>query len=236
MRYDGAMRDKKQKFAVFDIDGTIFRSSLLIELVEALIQEGYFPASARKNYEIELNLWQDRKGSYDDYIRKVIETYVSHVKGLPLGEVIEVAERALLFKKNRVYRYTRDLVEKLQKDHFMLAVSHSPYHIVEPFARAMGFNKVYAFLYEIDDDGFLTGNVQYQDLILRKDLILQRAIEKENLTLAGSVGVGDTDSDAPMLKMVKRPIAFNPNSGLYKIAKRNRWEIVVERKDVIYKI
>ena len=118
----------------------------------------------------------------------------------------------------------------------MLAISHSPYHIVEPFARAMGFNKVYAFLYEVDEDGFLTGNVQYQDLILRKDLILQRAIEKENLTLAGSVGVGDTDSDAPMLKMVKHPIAFNPNSGLYKIAKRNRWEIVVERKDVIYKI
>jgi len=230
------MKGKKQKFAVFDIDGTIFRSSLLIELVEALIQEGYFPASARKNYELELNLWQDRKGNYDDYIGKVIETYLAHIKGLPLDEVIEVAERALIFKKNRVYRYTRDLVDKLQKDHFMLAISHSPYHIVEPFARVMGFNKVYAFLYEIDEDGFLTGKVQYQDLIVRKDLILQRAIEKENLTLAGSVGVGDTDSDAPMLKMVSRPIAFNPNSGLYKIAKRNRWEIVVERKDVIYKI
>jgi len=31
---------KKRKVAIFDIDGTIFRSSLLVELLEALIAEG----------------------------------------------------------------------------------------------------------------------------------------------------------------------------------------------------
>jgi len=32
-----------RKIAVFDIDGTIFRSSLLIECVEAMISAGLFP-------------------------------------------------------------------------------------------------------------------------------------------------------------------------------------------------
>jgi len=32
-----------KKLAIFDIDGTIFRSSLTIELLESLIEEGVFP-------------------------------------------------------------------------------------------------------------------------------------------------------------------------------------------------
>jgi len=41
---------KKTKVAFFDIDGTIFRSSLLIELTESLIQGGIFPQEAREIY------------------------------------------------------------------------------------------------------------------------------------------------------------------------------------------
>jgi len=91
-------------------------------------------------------------------------------------------------------------------------------------------------IYEVDKSEVFTGNVEYEDLIKRKDKILKRAIEKENLTLRGSVGVGDTESDIAMLKMVSRPIAFNPNKKLYQAAKKNRWEIVLERKDMIYKL
>jgi len=54
------------------------------------------------------------------------------------------------------------------------------------------------------------------------------------LTLKGSVGVGDTESDIAFLKMVEKPICFNPNQKLYQYAKRAGWKIVVERKDVIY--
>jgi len=36
--------------------------------------------------------------------------------------------------------------------------------------------------------------------------------------------------------MVKRLICFRPNKALYIYAKKVGWEIVVERKDVVYKI
>jgi phosphoserine phosphatase len=76
--------------------------------------------------------------------------------------------------------------------------------------------------------------VLYLELISDKAEILKRAVEKEKLTLKGSVGVGDTESDVAFLKMVERPICFNPNQKLYQYAKRAGWEIVVERKDVVY--
>ena len=228
------MDNKRKKFVVFDIDGTIFRSSLLIELVEALISEKYFPASARKDYEKEFIYWQNREGDYKTYIEKVIQTYLKYIKGIPLDEIIDVSNRVLEFKKRRVYRFTRDLITKLQKTHFMLAISHSPFHIVDPFARELGFDKVYAVWYEVNDKGFLTGVMEHQDLIFHKGKVVLRAIEKENLKLAGSVGVGDSEGDIEMLKVVKRPIAFNPDSKLYRVAKRNKWNIVVERKNVIH--
>lgn len=225
-----------KKVAVFDIDGTIFRSSLLIEIVEEFIDEGIFPQRARQIFEEDHHMWLERKGNYDAYIRKVIQAYETYARGVKLEDAMEVASTVMLFHKNRVYRYTRALVEKLRDTHFMLAISHSPYHIVEPFCREWGFNKVYGFFYETDAQGYFTGKIVDEELMRDKGKILLRAVEKEGLTLKGSVGVGDSETDISFLKMVEKPIAFNPNSVLYKVAKRNHWAVVVERKDVIYKL
>lgn len=230
------MGDKKKKFAVFDIDGTIFRSSLVIELTKELVDEGLFPKNTHSLYREEFQRWLDRNGSYEDYINKVVDVYKANIVGVKLKDAIDIAERLMIFHKNRVYRYTRDLVQKLSSTHFLLAISHSPYHVVEPFCRAWGFQKVYALMYEVDENEVFTGDVEYEDLIKHKGRVLERAMDVEGLTRAGSVGVGDSESDIAMLKMVSRPIAFNPNTKLYQAAKRNHWDIVVERKDVIYRI
>ena len=200
------------------------------------MEEGLFPQRVRSIYSEEYQKWLDRRGSYGDYIKKVVGAYVEHIKGVRLSDAMAIADRLMIFHKNRVYTYTRDLVAKLKKTHYLLAISHSPYHVVEPFCRAWGFQKVYAMMYEVDEVEVFTGEVNHEDFMKQKDRVLKRAIEKENLTLKGSVGVGDSESDIPMLKMVSRPIAFNPNRKLYHAAKRNRWEIVVERKDMIYRL
>ena len=225
-----------RKVAVFDIDGTIFRSSLVIELTEKLIEQGLFPQRARNIFNEEHNLWLERRGTYADYIGKIVEAYDKHVVGLRPEDIMEVAEMVMLFHKNRVYRHTRALVEKYRDTHFLLAISQAPYHIVEPFCREWGFRKVYARMFEVDDSGRLTGKIQFKEFIDDKEKVLTRAIEKEHLTLKGSIGVGDSAPDARMLSMVEKPIAFNPDAALYKIAKRRKWPIVVERKNMIYKI
>ena len=81
-----------------------------------------------------------------------------------------------------------------------------------------------------------TGNTLYEDIIFRKDEVLKRAVEHNDLTLKGSIGVGDTESDISFLELVENPIAFNPSSALYRTATRRNWDVVVERKDVIYEI
>lgn len=233
---------KFQKVAVFDIDGTIFRSSLLVEMIESLIAEGVFPKEAKNHYADSWKKWQARAGtaksgfSYYEYISNVIFSYRKYLKGARRADIWRVAEKVVDFHKVRLYRFTRDLVKALGRTHFLLAISHSPYEAVAPFAKSLGFDKVYAQVYEVDKRVRFTGKVLYEDIIFNKAKVLRRALAKENLTLEGSVGVGDTESDIPFLKMVAWPIAFNPSGKLYRHAKKHGWEVVVERKDVIYKM
>ncbi|HQU07569.1 MAG: hypothetical protein B7X04_01310 [Parcubacteria group bacterium 21-54-25] len=225
----------KRPVAAFDIDGTIFRSSLLIELVERLIEKGVFPRETRAVYAKEHREWLDRKGDYASYIRKVIDAFGAQLKGVPYGDVADAAGEVIEEMKDRVYRYTRDLVKDLKRrGYYLLAISHSPKFIVDGFGYEMGFDKTYGIFYATGASSAFTGAIEDEELIMNKGTILQRAVHKENLTLDQSVAVGDTESDLPMLELVTTPIAFNPNQLLYREAKRNSWKIVAERKDVVY--
>ena len=226
-----------KKVAIFDIDGTIFRSSLLIELTEALIDEEIFPEKVRKTYEAKYARWLDRKGSYEQYISALVESFEKHLKGILYADFCRVAEIVVDCNKSRIYCYTRDLIEELKKKkYFLLAISNSPKIILEDFCRELGFDKIYGRMYETGAHEKFTGKVLDEHLISNKANIMRRAVRKEGLTLNGSIGVGDTESDIPFLELVERPICFNPNRKLYRFAKLNKWEVVIERKDVIYEL
>ncbi len=238
VRYNLRVRNNsKKKVAVFDIDGTLFRSSLLIELVEALVEEKIFPGSVARSYARAYEKWKDRQGPYEEYIAAVVRAFDQNIKGVSEHAFARVVRRVVEFHRNRLYRYTRDLVRRVKKKgYYLLAISHSPRYVVAPFAKRLGFNKVYARFFETDPRGRFTGKASYLDLIDDKQKILLRAVEKEHLSLKGSYGVGDTESDIRFLKMVEHPICFNPNKKLYRAARRYGWPVVVERKDMVYEI
>lgn len=228
---------KPRKLAVFDIDGTIFRSSLFIELVEALIETGLMSKSAREIFQREKKSWQDRRGSYEEYLVAMVRAFHRYLPGIPYQKFMEVSESVIAKEKYKTYLFTRDLVKKLKRQgYFLLAISNSPKGILDKFCKTLGFDKVYGRIYEINASDELTGQVLDLHLISNKGAIVKRAVERENLTLKDSVAVGDTESDIAMLELVTRPICFNPNKKLYRYAKINQWEVIVERKDVVYEI
>ncbi len=224
-----------RKVAIFDVDGTIFRSSFLIELTERLVDEGIFDERVREKYERQRRRWQNREGGYEHYIDAVVEAFVRNLKGVRYVDFNRVAEAVVAEQKKHVYRYTRDnIAELIRKKYFLLAISQSPKTVLDGFCKGLGFSKVYGRLYELGPSDCFTGKIIDEHLIANKANIVRRAIEKEGLTLKGSIGVGDTEGDIPFLEIVEKPICFNPNATLYRHAKRLGWQVVVERKDVIY--
>jgi HAD superfamily hydrolase (TIGR01490 family) len=226
----------KRRVAFFDIDGTVFRSSLLIELVDALIEQGIFSADVRCEFLPARLAWQNREGTYETYLQAVIRTFVDHIKGVHYGDFADIGRSVVEVQSKKVYRYTRDLMTSLkQDDYFIVAVSQSPKSILDEFCSNYGFDKVYGRIYEIGPQDRLTGVVQDEFLIQNKSNIVKRVIDHNpELTMEESLAVGDTESDIPLLEAVTFPICFNPNQLLYDQARLMKWEVVVERKDVIY--
>lgn len=226
-----------KKVAFFDIDGTVFRSSLLIELVEELVAQTVFPTVIKDEYEREYIAWQNREGTYEQYIKALVAAYIGHIKGVHYGEVADIGRQVVAKKNKHVYRYSRDLIEKLRKqEYFIVAISQSPKTILDEFCEQLGFDKVYGRIYELGPQDKFTGEMVDVHLIENKANILARVLEKEDVTLTGSVAVGDTEGDIGLLEKVDQPICFNPNRRLYDHALRMGWKVVVERKDVIYEL
>jgi HAD superfamily phosphoserine phosphatase-like hydrolase len=226
-----------KKVAFFDIDGTVFRSSLLIELVDAGITQGIFPPSIKEGYHASEIAWRNREDTYEAYITKVIEAFVSNLKGVEYGAFADLGQHVVAEQGKYVYRYTRDLIHNLRaQDYFLVAISQSPKTILDEFCKTLGFDKVYGRIYELGPQDRFTGIVTDVELIQDKSRIVERVLEREGLSREGSIGVGDTDGDIPLLESVEMPICFNPNRVLYEYAREKEWPIVVERKDVVYNI
>ncbi len=228
------MRTKKKKVAVFDIDGTVFRSSLLIEINLRLIREGIFPLKALKEVERSYHRWLDRKGTYEDYINGMVRIHEQHISGKHVSDIVHISRQVVREHRDRVYMYTRDLIKRLRPAYFMIAISGSPIEVVKEFSRFWGFDLYYGKAYEIKDGKYTKRIIQrpYEN----KKKILYECLAGAGLGLKGSVGVGDTESDISFLEEVEKPICFNPNQKLLATARRRGWKIVVERKDAVHHI
>ncbi|MBD3244977.1 MAG: HAD-IB family phosphatase [Candidatus Moranbacteria bacterium] len=227
--------NKKTKLAVFDIDGTIFRSNLHFELLDGLAYKGVFEKKALLRVIKSYRDWLDNLGTYEKYKEELVKTYSQQLKGKNKDAIIKIAGKVVDFYRNRKFIYTTKLIKKLRKDHMLLAISGSPIEIVRQYNKYLKFDDVFGTVYEIDKNRNYTGKEVYTP-VDNKSRVLKRYVAEKGISLKGSTGVGDTASDITALELVENPIAFNPDLNLYKHAQKKKWKIVVERKDVIYKI
>jgi HAD superfamily hydrolase (TIGR01490 family) len=231
------MSSKKNKIAVFDIDGTIFRKNLHFELIDELTWLKIFPKEAR-NILIKLyTSWLEHRGKYEAYRLAIVDLYARYIKGCTKKDVEKASRVVMPFYENRTYVFAEDLIKKLKSENYcIIAISGSPIEIVEEYNRRhLNFDAVFGSVYECDSRGVYTGGTVFEPT-KNKGQVVKQYIFENDLTLDDSYGVGDTESDASFLEMVENPIAFNPNQNLKEIAEQKNWRIVVEKKDVIYEI
>jgi len=237
-------RRKPVRLGIFDIDGTIFRSSLIIEVFNGLVRAGVFPQRASDRVERNYLRWLDRKGHYNDYLMTLVHEFYRNMKGKRAADVERVIRTVVRWQKDRVYRFTRDLVRALRRrGYYLLAVSNSPDIMVTPFARLAGMHGAIGRTYEVRG-GRYTGRIfvgtrplavnEWMDKVaLLHEHLATRGLRAD---LSRSIAVGDSEGDVALLSAVGNPIAFNPSAELARISQRRGWQVIVERKDVMYLI
>jgi HAD superfamily hydrolase (TIGR01490 family) len=226
--------ERKIKLAVFDIDGTIFRKNLAFELINELVWLGIFPKTIRKELVRHYTNWLAHRGTYEDYRQALVVLYFENLKGCKKEDVMRAAREVMPFHQDRTYVFAENLIKKLKSENYhIIAVSGSPSEIVDEYNKHLQFDAVFGSIYETDENGIYTGRAIFEPTKDKSQVVRKYALE-QGLSLEESYGVGDTESDVPMLGIVTYPIAFNPNSNLKEIAEKEGWRIVVEKKDVIY--
>lgn len=221
---------------MFDIDGTLIRWQLYHVIVDKLAGKGLLGPTAKQNLREARMRWKRREHpeTFAEYEQKLITIYEQGMASLKPADFDAAVDDVIDEYKDQVYTYTRDLIQRLKaQQYIILAISGSHQELVQKLAEHYGFDDCVGSIYERDNHGF-TGKKFVGSH--NKRAVLDKLITKHNLTVKDSYAVGDSQSDAAMLEMVAHPIAFNPDRNLYAAAREHGWDIVIERKNMIYEL
>lgn len=229
--------------AFFDIDGTIFRNSLMIEHFKKLIKyEVIDPSVWYNRIKPVYEEWDKRYGDFDDYLDALGEVYIKELKGVNKPYIEFIAAQVINLNGDMVYKFSRDRIKWHQKNgHKVFFISGSPDFLVSKMAEKYGATEYRGTAFLVDDNNNFTGEIKKMWDSENKLKILNEFLEKYQIDLDLSYAYGDTAGDLSMLKMVGNPVAINPNKELLTAIKEDKnlskkATIIVERKDVIYKL
>lgn len=226
----------QRKFAVFDIDGTLIRWQLFHAIVHSLGKQGYILRGTHEKIHAARMVWKNRETDegFHEYEKVLVDAYLQALTTIDPADYLHIVDEVFHEYKDQTYAYTRDLVQRLKKEGYLLfAISGSQTEVVSRLAQYHGFDTAIGAEF-VQRDGAFTGEVITP--IHDKRSALEQLVKQYDATYTDSYAVGDSPSDTAMLEMVENPIAFNPDRGLFETAKKHRWPIVVERKNVVYEL
>ena len=224
-------------FAVFDIDGTLIRWQLYHAVADKLAKQDALDAADFALVRASRMDWKNRAGeqSFDDYEQQLVTLVNGAISGLSVKDLERAYAEVITEYRDQVYIYTRNLIEELRhKNYLLFVISGSQAEIVKLLARRYRFDDYGGTVYEQKDGHFTGKNTPLRSE--RKPEYLKELVKKHDATWTASVGVGDSESDIPMLSLVEKPIAFNPTKKLFQHAKKQGWKVVLERKNMIYEL
>lgn len=229
--------------AFFDIDGTLYRNSLMIEHFKKMVKyEIIDPALWHTSLKNSFNEWRKRVGEYDDYMLELVNNYYEALKGRSAADIEFISNQVIALHGDIVYKYTRSRIlwHKLQ-GHKVFFISGSPDFLVSKMAAKYDIDGYRGTGYLLDDAGKFTGEVVPMWDSESKNNAIDEFVNAYDIDLSGSYAYGDTNGDFSMLCRVGNPVAINPAKELMFNIKSTpdlmeKITIIVERKDLIYQL
>jgi HAD superfamily phosphoserine phosphatase-like hydrolase len=226
-------REAKVAIAAFDLDGTIERENTTSLCIREGVTHGFFPSSFGEDYERLRLLQRDHELSFEAYDRAMLEMFSHHMRGVPREDLEKIAQ--IVFQNHSGWRYlfTDALIRRVKSTHRTIIITGALEQIASRLAAHWGIDAHDASVLELDGEGKFTGETLCCPAFDKREALTRFAGTSDPSAFVGSVAIGDTMSDVPMLKMAEFPIAFNPVPRLARLAEEMDWPVVRERKGCI---
>lgn len=220
--------------AFFDIDGTWHRRQLFFYWIRVAVEMGILPKVVLSYAEDALRNYEKRNVPWSVFVERQVNAYQGdgRLEGIRVQDAQQVARVAIERYGQKTHVFTRSLNLASKRAGFKtVAISGSLTEIVEVFCRQNNIDYWLGTTHPTKDSRY-TGELP-KEWASQKDQAVHHLAEQHGLDIDGSLAIGDSDSDIKMLELVRFPLCMNPNTHLLDEARRRRWPIVFEKKDVI---
>jgi HAD superfamily hydrolase (TIGR01490 family) len=212
--------------AFFDVDNTMMVGASMFHFAKGLAARDFFTwrdlarfafkqARLRTSGENAEDMVSARESALAFVCGKKVEDIVA------LGEEIYDEEMA-----DRIWEGTRALAQThLDAGEPVYLVTATPQELADIIARRLGLTGALGTVAETKDGtytGHLVGDVLHGEAKARAVCGL---VEREGLDLDSCAAYSDSINDIPMLSLVGRAVAVNPDSALRAEARERGWEI-----------
>lgn len=229
------MSSEPSRLAFIDLDGTLYRWSLYIDLIEQLMRfQQALPAHFSES-QTQRRLWDERALHDDTYLSHFIHDWEERaIMGLTETELTLAVREVLRKQKSRSYIFSRELIAVLkEKNYRLIAIGGSPKAMVDELAKVWKFDEWFGTDYLVDQRRvYARDQSKAKKIDVEKGEIVSRLLQQGALR-DGSIALGDSLSDWTMLKQVEYPIAFNPEQSLHMKTRQTGTPVVWERKNVV---
>jgi HAD superfamily hydrolase (TIGR01490 family) len=215
-----------QAAAFFDVDNTIVIGASIFHFAKGLAARKFFSTRDLSRF-----VWQQVKfrigGEGADDIAEARESALAFVAGKSVKDIVALSEEIYDdTMTDKIYSGTRALAQiHLDAGERVWLVTATPAVLAEIIAQRLNLTGALGTQAE-HKDGLFTGRL-IGDLLHgeAKAAAVRELAERKGLDLSLCAAYSDSINDMPMLSLVGRPVAVNPDSALRDEARRHGWEI-----------
>jgi len=213
--------------AFFDVDNTVMRGASIFHLARGLARRKFFTAGEVADFAFKQAKFV--MGGSEDLadMTSATEAALAFVKGKAVKEVLDLGEEIFdELMSRKLWPGTLALAQgHLDRGQRVWLVTATPVELATLIARRLGLTGALGTVSEIEN-GSYTGRLIGAPLHGKAKAEAVRALaDREGLDLVRCTAYSDSANDVPMLSVVGRAVAVNPDSTLRKHARAVGWEI-----------
>lgn len=211
----------------FDLDNTMLQGASIYYLARGLAARKYFTTRDLLRFGLQQLRFRLLAAEHGGHMSQAQDTALAFVAGKPVDQLRLLAEEIFdELMAERIWAGTHALARvHIEAGQRVWLVTAAPVEAGAVIAARLGLTGAIGTVAEVKD-GAYTGRLV--DGLMHgpaKAAAIMDLAEREGLDLSRCAAYSDSVNDVPMLSVVGRAVAVNPDSGLRKIAIERGWEI-----------
>ena len=213
--------------AFFDVDNTMMAGASMFHYARGLAARRYFTTGDMVRFAVRQVKFRVAGESTVD-MSDAREEALSFVAGREVAEIVTLGEEIYdELMADRVYPGTLALAKAhLAAGQRVWLVTATPVELAQIIARRLGLTGALGTVAE-NENGRYTGRLVGELLHGKAKAAAVRALAaREGLDLRRCTAYSDSVNDVPLLSVVGRAVAVNPDGQLRDVARRRGWQVV----------